>query len=97
MVTRIFVGGHAFVGDHLWWTRIFGVAFFLFEDLLFECVLLFEELFLLMGYFFDGDTHFCGGHAFSRGAFLGFANLRSFVSRPTTSVVKLVILSHGFW
>ena len=74
-----------------------GVAFFLFEDLLFECVLLFEELVLLMGYLFDGDTHFCGGHAFSWGAFLGFANLRSFVSRPTTSVVKLVILSHGFW
>jgi hypothetical protein len=57
------------VGDHLWWTRIFGVAFFLFEDLLFECVLLFEELFLLMGYFVDGDTHFCGGHAFSWGHF----------------------------
>ena len=41
-----------------------GVAFFLFEDLLFEYVLLFEELFLLMGYLFDGDTHFRGGHAF---------------------------------
>ncbi len=56
------------MGDHLWWTRIFGVAFFLFEDLLFECVLLFEELFLLMGYFLMvtrivvGDTHFRGGH-----------------------------------
>ena len=37
-----------------------GVAFFLFEDLLFEYVLLFEELFLLMGYLFDGDTHFRG-------------------------------------
>ena len=40
-----------------------GVAFFLFEDLLFEYVLLFEELFLLMGYLFDGDTHFCEGIA----------------------------------
>ena len=37
-----------------------GVAFFLFEDLLFEYVLLFEELFVLMGYLFDGDTHFRG-------------------------------------
>ncbi len=64
MVTRIFVGGgRAFVSDHLWRTRIFGVAFFLFEDLLFECVLLFEELFSLMGYFVDGDTHFCEGIA----------------------------------
>ena len=50
------------MGDHLWWTRIFGVAFFLFEDLLFECVLLFEELFLLMEYCVEGDTHFCGGN-----------------------------------
>ena len=37
-----------------------GVAFFLFEDLLFEYFLSFEELFVLMGYFVDGDTHFRG-------------------------------------
>ncbi len=55
-----FRGGHAFLGEQLWGTRIFGVAFFLFEDLLFEYVLLFEELFVLMGYLFDGDTHFRG-------------------------------------
>ena len=46
-----FRGGHAFLGDHLWGTRIFGVAFFLFEDLLFEYFLSFEELFVLFEYF----------------------------------------------
>ncbi len=75
MVTRIFVGGRAFLGDRLWGTHIFGVAFFLFEHFVFEYLLLFEELILLMGYvlmvtriFVGGGTHLwviiCGGHAF---------------------------------